>query len=109
MDTFSFGDGSGHPADRHPPGDDAWAEALARTVAHLAAQLTVVQLRLRALATEVAAAGGVDQAAVAARLAELAATDGGRYLRENLGDALAEIIDVEALERDLIGFLTERP
>jgi hypothetical protein len=89
----------------HPAGEDAWAEVLARTVAHLAAQLTVVQLRLRALATEVAAAGGVDEAAVATRLAELAAADGGRYLRENLGDALAGVIDVDALARDLVDYL----
>src|SRR5688572_19114586 len=84
VDNLLFGNGQGDRHD-HPPGDDAWAETLARTIAHLAAQLTVVQLRLRALATEVAAAGGVDEAAVAARLAALAAADGGRYLRENLG------------------------
>ena len=101
MEDFSRSDGH-----RHPPGDDAWAEALARTVAHLAAQLTVVQLRLRALATEAAAHGGVDEQAVAARLADLAATEGGRYLRENLGDALADVIDIEALERDLVSYLS---
>ena len=103
MDNLPGSDGVGH----HDHGaDDAWAETLARTVAHLAAQLTVVQLRLRALASEVAARGGVDEAAVAARLADLAARDGGRYLRENLGDALAEVIDLDALERDLVAYLT---
>jgi hypothetical protein len=106
MDVQLPSDGQGRAHD-HAPGDDAWAEALARTVAHLAAQLTVVQLRLRALATEVAAAGGVDEAAVAARLAGLATADGGRYLRENLGEALGEVIDVEALERDLVAYLAE--
>ena len=106
MDAFPFGDGQGHRGGGHPAGDEAWAEALARTVAHLAAQLTVVQLRLRALATEVAARGGADPAAVAARLAGLAATEGGRYLRENLGDALADVIDLEALERDLVAYLS---
>ena len=101
MEGFSLADGH-----RHPTGDDAWSEALVRTVAHLAAQLTVVQLRLRALATETAARGGVDEGAVTARLAELAASDGGRYLRENLGEALTEVVDVDALERDLVGYLS---
>ena len=101
MDNFSLGDGHGHS-----PGDQEWAETLARTVAHLAAQLTVVQLRLRALASEVAARGGVDEAAVAARLADLAARDGGRYLRENLGEALTGVIDLDTLERDLVAYLS---
>lgn len=100
MEGFSLSDGH-----RHSPGDDAWAEALVRTVAHLAAQLTVVQLRLRALASETAARGGVDEQAVSTRLADLAVSDGGRYLRENLGEALTDLIDVDALERDLVEYL----
>jgi hypothetical protein len=47
----------------------------------------------------------VDEAAVTTRLADLAAADGGRYLRENLGDALAEVIDVDALARELVDYL----
>ncbi len=87
-------------------GSDEWAEALARTVAHLAAQLTVAQLRLRALGSAIAARGLVDPAEVDAYLAAQARVDGGIYLRENLGEALIEVIDVEALEHDLIAYLT---
>jgi hypothetical protein len=84
---------------------EEWAEVLARTVAHLAAQLTVSQLRLRALASVMAERGLVEPEAVAGRLAELARVDGGAYLRENLGGALAEVIDLETLERELVDYL----
>lgn len=97
-----FGDGgAGGPS--HSA--DEWNEAIVRTVAHLAAQLTVAQIRLRALATELAERGGVDAAAVGARVGALAEAEAGAVLRENLGPALVEVIDVEALERDLIGYL----
>jgi hypothetical protein len=90
----------------HPP--DEWAELLARTVAHLAAQLTMTQIRLRALATELAATG-VEADRVQRRVQTIAAAETGRYLRENLGEALAELIDVEALETDIAAFLGAEP
>ena len=97
------------PADLNGHGhdDEDWAEALARSVAHLAAQLTISQIRLRALATELGQRDLVDRAAVAARVREIAALETGAYLRENLGESLVEIIDVETLEQDLIDYLRE--
>lgn len=89
----------------HEHGFEEWAELFARTIAHLAAQLTMTQLRLRALATTASEAGAVDPAAVQACLARLAEADTGRYLRENLGEALVEAIDVESLERDISAYL----
>jgi hypothetical protein len=102
--------------DRVPPGGDAadlnghghdepWAEALARSVAHLAAQLTVNQIRLRALATELGDQGVIKPEDVAARVRAIAATETGDYLRENLGESLIDVIDVDALERDLTEYL----
>jgi hypothetical protein len=83
-----------------------WGEVLVRSVAHLAAQLTTVQIQMRALAEEVEAAGGVDEAAVRQRLRQLAVLRTGPTLRENLGPALADLIDMESLERDLIAWLS---
>jgi hypothetical protein len=77
-----------------------------RSVAHLAAQVTLGQLQLRALAEEVQARGGVDEAAVRARLRRLAVLRTGPALRENLGPALADLIDMESLERDLVSYLS---
>lgn len=103
--------------ERIPPGDDAtglnghgheqeaWAETLARSLAHLAAQLTINQIRLRALATELGARELVAPVSVAARVRAIAATETGAYLRENLGEGLVDIIDVETLEQDLIAYL----
>ena len=103
--------------ERFPPGEDPadlnghgheeeeWAETLARSVAHLAAQLTVNQIRLRALATALGERDLVDRAAVAAHVRAIAETETGAYLRENLGESLAEIIDLEALEQDLVEYL----
>lgn len=82
--------------------DMEWIEALTRSVAHMAAQLTVAQLRLRALATHLEAKGLADPEAVSAHLALLAERDGGALLRENLGVALAQVIEVDDLERQLI-------
>jgi hypothetical protein len=95
------------PADLNGHGHDEeeWAEALARSVAHLAAQLTINQIRLRALATELGERTLLDPAAVAARVREIAVAETGTYLRENLGESLIEIIDVDALERDLVEYL----
>ena len=38
-------------------------------------------------------------------LANLADTETGRYLRQNLGEDLASAIELDALERDVIAFL----
>lgn len=106
MDDFSAGAGGNrdrHNGHRHPPED--WAENLARTVAHLAAQLTMNQIRLRALASELAARDAVAAPAVQARVDEIAATETGRYLRENLGEALVEVVDVDELTGQIVDFL----
>ena len=92
------GQGTGHTSAE-------WAEAMARTVAHLAAQLTMSQIRLRALATEISERGLVDDAAVARRTSQIAAQETGHYLRENLGEVLAEMVDLEALESEIVAFL----
>ena len=99
----------GDPADLNGHGHDEepWVEALARSVAHLAAQLTVNQIRLRALATELGEGNLLDPDAVARRVHAIAATETGSYLRENLGDALTDVIDVDALEQDLVAYLQE--
>ena len=99
MEQFPPANPNGH----HVP--DEWADAMVRTVAHLAAQLTITQLRLRALASELSARDAVAAGDVAARVATLAEAEGGSYLRENLGEILEEVIDVEALEQDLVGYL----
>ena len=89
-----------------PPADlTQWAELFATTIAHLAAQLTMTQLRLRALATTIGEQGGADPAAVKICLANLADTETSRYLRQNLGEDLANAIELEDLERDVIVFL----
>lgn len=99
---------NGHPFGHdHGTGGDEWAETLARTVAHLAAQLTVAQIRLRALATDLSERGEVDPSAVAARVRAIAEAEAGTTLRENLGEALVAVVDVETLERDLVGYLSE--
>ena len=90
---------------RHDHGGEEWGEVLARTVAHLAAQLTMAQVRLRALATELDATGAVDAAAVGSRVRAIAAAEAGGYLRENLGEALVEVVDVEALAGDIVAYL----
>jgi hypothetical protein len=81
------------------------AEALARTVAHLAAQLTMTQLRLRALATVLEERGNVSESEVQSQLSSLAVAETGAYLTENLGPALADVIDVESLKLEIISFL----
>lgn len=104
MERFPPG-GDAADLNGHGSEDDAWAETLARTVAHLAAQLTVNQIRLRALASELGDRGSVDPNAVAARVRAIADAETGTYLRENLGEGLVEVIDVDSLERDLIEYL----
>lgn len=109
MDQFPIPANSvdGPGEDAHAHSSEEWAELMARTVAHLAAQLTMTQLRLRALASELGAVQSVDPAAVQARLAELARTETGDYLRENLGDALSAVIDIDALEHEIATFLDD--
>ena len=84
---------------------DEPVEVLARTVAHLAAQLTMAQLRLQALATTLEAGGVVDAATVQATLGALAAGQAAPYLRENLGEALGEIVEVEELAAQIVAYL----
>lgn len=91
----------------HEHSNEEWAELMARTIAHLAAQLTVTQIRLRALAGVLADQAGLDAGLVQRRVAEIANADAGDYLRENLGDALAEVIDADALAADLVSYLSD--
>jgi hypothetical protein len=103
MERFPSGD---DPADLNGHGhDEEWVEALTQSVAHIAAQLTVNQIRLRALATELGEQGLIDPGAVAARVRTIARTETGVYLRENLGESLVDVIDVDALEQDLVDYL----
>ena len=98
---------SGNPDGRngHGHSSDEWAELLARTVAHLAAQLTMSQIRLRALATALTEHDLLAADAVRSRVQAIAGAETGRYLRENLGEALVDLIDVEALEGEIVSFL----
>lgn len=100
------GDSNHHGNEHQHSVSDEWLETLVRSVAHLAAQLTMTQIRLRALATELEEAGTVNAAGVRARQRAIAERDTGTYLRENLGAALVEVIDVEALEADIKEFLS---
>ncbi len=90
----------------HSHSNEEWAELMARTVAHLAAQLTMMQIRLRALGGELADGNAVDALAVQARAAAIARAEAGAYLRENLGDALVDVIDADALTAEIVAFLT---
>jgi len=90
----------------HSHSNEEWAELMARTVAHLAAQLTMMQIRLRALGGELAVGNAVDAMAVQARAATIARSEAGVYLRENLGEALVDVIDADALTAEIVAFLT---
>jgi len=105
MDSSDSATPEGSGAVSHGHTQEEWVEVLARTVAHLAAQLTMTQIRLRALATEIGERGGIDADAVCRRTGEIAARETGVYLRENLGDALAALIDLGALESEIVTFL----
>ena len=106
MDDFGARQGSGTGRGGDHGGDD-WPELLARTVAHLAAQLTVTQVRLRALATVLDEQGAVDPGLVAEQVGRIARSDAGTFLRENLGETLVEVIDTELLEQDLVAYLSD--
>ena len=94
---------NGHGQPNHD--SDDWAELLARTVAHLAAQLTMTQMRLRAMASELADRDILARNNVQSRLSLIANAETGTYLRENLGEALTELIDVDALQSEIVAFL----
>lgn len=80
-------------------------EALTLVVAHLAAQLTMTQIRLRGLATALEATG-IDPAVVQGHVTEIADREAGHYLRENLGERLAGLIEIEPLTRDIVEFVS---
>lgn len=103
---MDFGQGSGANG-AHDHDADEWVELMARTVAHLAAQLTMTQLRLRALATTLEAGGAADAASVQATLEGLASAEAAGYLRENLGEALGEVVEVEELAAEIVAFLAD--
>ncbi len=102
------GAGNGRTEPEHGHSTDEWNELLLRTVAHLAAQVTVTQLQLRALASELEARGLAEPEAVGQRVRALALTRSGEILRENLGEALAEAIEIEELEAQIVAQLSER-
>ena len=106
MDDFGARQGSGTGRGGDHGGDD-WPELLARTVAHLAAQLTVTQVRLRALATVLDEQGAIDPGLVAEQVGRIARSDAGTFLRENLGETLVDVIDTELLEQDLVAYLSD--
>jgi hypothetical protein len=106
MEDFTTPDAGGNGFHGRQPTAEEWAGMLAHTVAHLAAQLTMTQVRLRAIATELTARGGIDGAAVHERVRAIAGAETGIYLRENLGESFAELIDIESLEADIIDYLS---
>ena len=81
-------------------------ESLARTVAHLALQLTISQIQLRAMGSAIEEAGVVASDAVGRATAKIARGNAGRFLRENLGPELSEMIDVSDLERQIVAYLS---
>jgi hypothetical protein len=108
MNAARFGSDNQRSADNeqtmHDHSVEEWAEVLARSVAHLAAQLTMTQIRLRAMATALEERGDLDAANIQQRAAAIASTETDRYLRENLGEALADLIDTDTLARDINRF-----
>ena len=84
---------------------DEQIEALTLIVAHLAAQLTMSQIRLRALASVLEAQGAIDPAVVQGHLTRIADHEAGFYLRENLGEVLSNMIEVDDLAREIMEYL----
>jgi hypothetical protein len=80
-------------------------EQLTLTVAHLAAQLTMTQIRLRGLATALEAQDSVAEPDVRRHVLAIADREAGFYLQENLGDNLAARIEIEPLARQIVEFL----
>ena len=89
----------------HAGNDQEPIEALTLVIAHLAAQLTMTQIRLRGLATALETQENFDPAFVRGHVTRIADAEAGFYLRENLGDRLADLIDIEQLTRDIIEFV----
>ncbi len=94
------------PTDNHHGSSQDSIEALTLVVAHLAAQLTMTQIRLRGLATYLETLPEFDPEAVQAHVTRIADSEAGFYLRENLGEQLASLIDVEQLTRDIVDFVS---
>ena len=91
----------------HGPASDQEAiEALTLVIAHLAAQLTMAQIRLRGLASALESVGALDPALVQGHVTEIADREAGHYLTENLGEKLTTLIDVDQLTRDIIQFVS---
>ncbi len=86
--------------------DQKAIEALTLVIAHLAAQLTMTQIRLRGLATALEETGTLDPAIVRGHVTRIADRDAGFYLQENLGERLSEMIDIHQLTRDIIEFMS---
>ena len=83
-------------------------ESLARSVAHLAVQVTIAQLQLRALGQVLESANLAGSDVVADATASLARSSAGRFLSENLGPELAGLIDLDDLESQVIAYLSAR-
>ena len=102
-------DSSGHGSDRPNNGRhvsaDAQIEALILVIAHLAAQLTMTQIRLRGLATVLERQGVVESNIVRGNIVEISDKEAGFYLRENLGEHLSELIEVDELARQIVEYL----
>lgn len=86
--------------------DQEAIEALTLVVAHLAAQLTMTQIRLRGLATALEESGALDPEVVRGHVTRIADRDTGFYLQENLGERLSQLIDIHQLTRDIIEFMS---
>jgi hypothetical protein len=80
-------------------------EALARTVAHLAVQLTITQLQLRGLGKVIGESGAVSGEAVLRETDRLAQIHARSFVTENLGEALAGLVDANTLADEIIQFL----
>ena len=93
------------PDPNKSPSIEDMIERLAQTVAHLALQLTVAQIQLRALGGEISDRGLVTDQAVLDRAAALANDHAGTWLAENLGPTLTGLVDLPQLERQVVDFL----
>jgi hypothetical protein len=93
---------------REEPTIEQTVESLAQTVAHLALQLTIAQLQLRALGAALESAGVIADADVAAASGQLAEMHAAEYLAANMGSAIAAMVDIPELERDVIAYLATR-
>lgn len=80
-------------------------ESLAQTVAHLALQLTISQIQLRALGLAIEDAGVVASADVLTRVRELAEVHAGQFLQANMGPDIAAMVDLGELERQISEYL----